>query len=642
MSEEEQMTRQRFLSCGVGIVLLGALAVALPACGGGGGGGSDDTDDLFLQSFVIVDEFGNHLGGQDSEDVYRNARLLFTFNTAVDMDSVSERTIRIAIPTGDPNMPLYLEALGRFEAVPGAPNQILFNPTSTTPANGEDTPFGFDANAQYDVYIPSMLDSDKYVQGGGKGVVQTFETKFTTGIEYTQDYQQPEFLSSNPPHGATDVDSESDVDMFFDRPMRPDSFVLGDTIRVVNTATGRDIVGTIRVSPDAKTISFRPLIGYGPGPYLIRVTVSRDVISFSGNKIARDVLIEFTTEYDPTQPLVDELEEDFVNNAYEETNNAVYMPTNPRADWNAQATLGLLVGLSGSGQITVRRSTGNFLFPPWGWGANGPMRFQTYCDQNDLGTNARTITGYDWYYNATNSANNASNVSMFLGHTDLNGLTSNWANNFQVGGNVQTPVTVVNNVGTYAIPMGGPSWLAAPPFSANFGYQGGGLKLLLEIQCNAGPAGPLGNPRVTFAGCWGVLTSAPDRRVAYTSVGGTTANLVQYYVDTRWHWLITKSENQSKWYDFGDEDPTYLDVLFVPSIADQPAGTASEFTFEGAHEDSSNPGQPDLINTSGWRSTLTGLSGYRFIRFNVVFTANTGTNQAPSFDKLIFPYIYFQ
>ena len=66
----------------------------------------------------------------------------------------------------------------------------------------------------------------------------------------------------------------------------------------------------MRTSPDAKTISFRPLIGYGPGKTIpdpnnpgqtidvghdIQVTVTRDVTSFAGNPIPKDVLIVFRT-----------------------------------------------------------------------------------------------------------------------------------------------------------------------------------------------------------------------------------------------------------------------------------------------------------------------------------------------------------
>jgi hypothetical protein len=259
-----------------------------------------------------------------------------------------------------------------------------------------------------------------------------------------------------------------------------------------------------------------------------------------------------------------------------------------------------------------------------------------------MGNQGRTITGYDWYYNASNTANNATNVTINLGHTDLTNLTGSWANNFQVGGNVQTPTTVVNNIPTYPIPLGGPSWLAGPTFSQNHTYQGSGLNYLLEIICTPGPGGPNGNPAVTFAGAWGVLTSAPQVRIVYTIPPSTTGTGQRYYVDMRYHWLITHSEAQSKFYDFGAADPTYLDALISPEVADQPAGTTSVWEFEGAPEDSNAPGTPDPLETSGWQDSLTKVSGYRFIRFRVVMGGNLSTNQAPSYDKITFPFIFFQ
>lgn len=643
------MRNQSFLRSFVWLAVAGTVALVLPACGGGGGGGSagsDDNKDLYLQSFLIVDQFGNQLGGQQSTNVYRNARLLFTFNVPIDFSTVTDRTVRVGIPvTLQDGSQLLQEALGRYETVPGNPNQIIFNPTSTTAQDVEDNPFGFDANGFYSVLIPSVLDQNLAVTNAdGKGVVQTFTTTFTTGVEYVQDYEEPQFLSSNPTEGEVDVDSRSDIDMTFSKPMRPDSFILGQTITVVNADNGRQVVGTIRSSPDAKTISYRPLIGYGPGPSPIVVTVSRSVVSFSGNPLPKDIRLTFTTVFDPGQPNVDEVIEEFSTNLYEEVDPTVYTPVNPVADWNKGATIGSLAGLAGSGQITVQKSIGTFLYPPWGWGSGSSgLIFQTYHDNTELGASARTIAGYDWWVDSTNAASTATNVSLFAGEADRANLTTNFPTNWTFGGNQFTPTTVVNNLASYLIPQGGRRWLAAPTWSTNFLYMGN-ANMQIEIRCTGGMPGPYGTPAVTYAGAWGVNTSDPNSRTAfnYPAVLGNTVVTSRYNVDIRWNWLITTSEAQSKWYDIGATDPSFLDVLFAPSIADQPAGTTSTWTFQGAPESASNPGNPDLVNASNWRNDLPSLSGNRFVRFRVVMGGNITTGQAPTYDRLVFPFIYFQ
>ena len=109
-------------------------------------------------------------------------------------------------------------------------------------------------------------------------------------------------------------------------------------------------------------------------------------------------------------------------------------------------------------------------------------------------------------------------------------------------------------------------------------------------------------------------------------------------MDIRYHWLITHSEAQSKFYDIGASDPTYLDALISPEVADQPACTTSVWEFEGAAEDVNNLGNPDPVNTSGWQNSLSKVSGYRWIRFRILMGGNISTNQAPTYDKITFPF----
>ena len=61
------------------------------------------------------------------------------------------------------------------------------------------------------------------------------------------------------------------------------------------------------------------------------------------------------------------------------------------------------------------------------------------------------------------------------------------------------------------------------------------------------------------------------------------------------------------------------------------------------HERRDNPGTPssDPGDLSGWQNSLTKVSGYRHIRFRVIMGGNLSTNQAPSYEQITFPFIFF-
>ena len=93
----------------VGLAILLALSISVAGCGGGGGASKGSIEgyidqDLALTTFLIVEENPNgtvtQIGGPNSTNVLRDARLQFTFNTPVDIGSVNDRTLRVGIPTG--------------------------------------------------------------------------------------------------------------------------------------------------------------------------------------------------------------------------------------------------------------------------------------------------------------------------------------------------------------------------------------------------------------------------------------------------------------------------------------------------------------------------------------------------------------
>jgi len=311
----------------VGLAILVTLGFGLVGCGGGSGGGAGGQggsiidQDLAVMTFLIVEERANgtyvQIGGPESTDVLRDSRLLFTFNTMVDLDSVTDRTLRVGIPTGGG---LVEKAQGIYyhpvDPSNGSKihNQIIFNPTYTTEGPTADNPEGFDRMAVYQVHIPSVLNSSVYMQNlMGDGIVSEYDASFETGANYVDTGVQPhwdERLSSPLPN-TTQVDAKADIVVAFDQPMKPDSFLLGDTFVVQNTFDGSVPLGTLRFSTDLRRVIFRPVFGYGKGVdsthggndpldpqtdgFEISVIVTREVTNLSGNPTPRQISFKFRT-----------------------------------------------------------------------------------------------------------------------------------------------------------------------------------------------------------------------------------------------------------------------------------------------------------------------------------------------------------
>jgi hypothetical protein len=642
------------------LAVFAAVAVAFPACGGGSSGGDSGKkgidgggEDLYVKKVLLIDSLSNtdinspgapkykDIGGVGTLNAFRDSKILFIFNTAVKFNSVSNRTLRVGIPVSGG---LLVEAPGRFEPVAKRSNWIVFNPTFRTaydpsdPDRSPDNPFGLDGDAVYEIDVPAFGDRDKVVQNKeGDAIVKGFNGTFRTSNDYIQTFTQPELVETNPLDGQTEVGASADVELVFSEAMKPDSFRLGDTVIVRNLDTARNVLGTLRFSADAKKVVFRPVFGYGPGPYTIFVRVKTDVTNLSGNPIPKELNLQFVTERDETVPTLVDIRETFDTTDFEDTD---FGSAEALADWNTGVNSGYLAGLYATGTVTVKNSA-NYLYPPWAWGQNFAAQFQTFWRAQNMGGSARTMTGYDWYYRADNAAATVTNVTINLGHHDpgssgTNGLSTNFPNNFK-----DTPVTVVSNLGTYAIPQNTAtgSWLPGPTFTKNFKFNGND-NLLFELFVTTDVNG-LTNRIIN--GAWGFgygsLTQAAYTQPTWWSTAAKTT--ASYVFDVRFNWLISDSEAQSLFYDTGVKSPTFFSALISPEIADQPAGTSTALTFQGAPEDPNNPGQADFQGVSDWLHELEKLSGYRYIRFNVKMTSNTSTAQSPRYDTLTFPFYFF-
>jgi hypothetical protein len=402
---------------------------------------------------------------------------------------------------------------------------------------------------------------------------------------------------------------------------------MNQTVFVRNRSSARTVLGSLRFSTDAKTVTFRPVFGYGKGPSEIFVRVTDAVTNLPGNPIPKEVRIQFVSVYDPDQFNQGDVQETFDGNTHEDT---TFQNTNPLADWNSGVTQGFLAGKFTSGTVTILRGNNTYATPPWGWGGSFTAQSQMLFISGDVGS-ARTITGFDWYKYCTTSST-ATNVTIKMGHTQSGGLTTGFAANYS-----DTPVTCVNNLGSYPIsnsPYRG--WATGPAFTSNWGYNGSD-NVILEVVCTCGGASN------SWTGYWQVLNSGSVQRTAYTRpswAGAPAVTTNNYHYDTRFTFLIDVSEAQSHWYDMGIRTPQFLDVFLEPDLSSQPAGTSSEWKFQGAPEDVSVGGVPDVTSATQWIDDLEQLTGLRFVRFHVDFKSNQSTNARPMFDTVVFPFVW--
>ncbi|MCU0725723.1 MAG: Ig-like domain-containing protein [Planctomycetes bacterium] len=632
----------------LGLAVIFAVGLGLPACGGGGGGSGGVADtDIYLQKFLVVDrsEGAKSLGGPDSTDVYRDARLLLAFNVPPDMTTVNDRTVRIGIPAGGG---LFQNAVGKFVQNVNNPREVFFDPTYTkaNPGSTADNPLGFEANAIYQIELLSIYETTLAVRNlSGGGLVSTYRAQIQTIDYYLPTREQPEITGHDPADGATGVPSRADIRIFFTEPMKPSSFVLGQTFIVLDESSGRVPIGQIRFSSDYRTVTFRPLFGYGKGTdsidpnqagVPISVLISRGVTNLAGREIPVSLEFSFRTEYDPTQPNFDDRREDFNNAVYEDrsySGTPNFGDLYPLASWN-NASPGNLRGTFTGGQASVFRTTySTVTLEPWASGAIA-TQFQTMFFPSEVGGSSRTIRGFEWYKYCTSFSTSCNSVRILMGHTKSGALGTTFAANYS-----DSPVTCVNGA-NYVINTGSRVWQAGPTYTTDFPYNGTD-NLILEIQ-HTGSNGGGYTAGVANRGYaeWMEYNGGTALRSVYTPGAGSTAVIGPrvWEYGTRFTYLIDRSEAQSAWYDMGLAQPQFLDYVLNASV---PVGTSVGLTFQGAPELPLSAGLPDVDSATDFIGSLSDLSGYRFIRFHAEFKGNGQTNQQAEIDSLIFPFIFF-
>jgi hypothetical protein len=156
----------------------------------------------------------------------------------------------------------------------------------------------------------------------------------------------PGLVRTDPVDGETGVESTADIVVEFDTPLDASTFEVGRTVFVENVTPGwigdPGVIGNLRFSSDLMTVTFRPVFGYGVGPYDIRMRITTDATGLSGDPLLDEVDFTFTTEFDPTQPNSGVIRESFDDNSQEDT---TFPHSDPLAAWNGPGAPGMLLGV---------------------------------------------------------------------------------------------------------------------------------------------------------------------------------------------------------------------------------------------------------------------------------------------------------
>lgn len=557
-----------------------------------------------------------------------------------------------------------------------APARVLFNPryqiaTYNHPGEIDYNPEALEPNTTYTVFIdggPNPANSFDLVRNrDGLPLGAPFFTQFTTGSRYVQDFSRPELRTNVPGDGSTNVPYDADIEITFDEPMDVSSFVLprfqGDDVYTIivrytpnpinGTLRGRNVVGIVRVKPQTggNVVQFRPIQGFGKGPYEVEVVVTNLVTDLSGNNINRQFQFTFRTESNPTAEDFSQFDESFDNL---NKRDGSYVPVGDylAAKWNGNIAPPTLPPAAERGILSTSVQEVAFdvagpnaptnLGPSAGVNVwyHQPIEVQMLFPAAEMGGRARTLSGFYWL-TGTLRGRTYPGFAVQLGHANeavdaagfpSSGPSSNHFGDFPV---VVIPTTTYRTATTTVVQN---TYVKSPEFQSVFDYDGQ-RGLILHMVHNGDPAStPQPAPNNDLWERWrndnSYLVNCSTVRIPSVNVSQTNG----WLYSIRFNYLTPGAEAQSLFYDIGRPDARILPQQVVPGT--QPQGTSAIFLWQGAKEDSINPTVPDLTTLTGWLSDIRSLSNYRFIRFHCTLRNNTHARTSPKIDLLSIPFVW--
>ena len=654
-------------SLGVRCAASALAGILLASCGNTGGDGKNNLPTVYPGPLKV-----RFVNSERRVGWERNSPIEFTFSAPLSKESlkpgVIDKAIQIGIVTASGRIP----AVGSFSFVvehnPGnvveRRDKVVFDPTRTK-ASGDlgcaDNPNGFKPLATYVITVPTSATSKKYLTStAGDGILEPFESYFTTGERYIKELTAPRYvgidgqgsLGFNPPRKVNgEVPYNVNVTVVFDEAMDPVSFELGNTILMKNE-TLSVIQGAPVMVPGGfvsdtcgRTWTFVPSFSFGGGGYDIAMVVTSGLKDLAGNPLSNSQTIRFRTEVKPSIPTVQVLNESFDNTTKRDAANTT-------ADWGV-LTAGVLKG----GLVTTTVTNVQLLPSQYVGALRTRVRDHPFAQEGSAGVGhdqwiyfqgslgaANAVTGMGWgpSSNLIYSANYSA-VRVTLGHTQSDSLATNMTNNFDVG----LPVTVFD--GGYLIPYHGGSidppcqtdlcavgFWPFPAFSNFFEYNGKN-NVIVDVNSNQGKTYQI--TRIFYG-----PATFPNTHT-FTTTGGNTGTLLEPAVtDMQFTFKRRTTKAQSTFYDTGNDSPDYAAPILSPSV--QSGGTDATIEFEGAKgilfPITGNPTNviPDPTTYTGFVTNIQQLDDYRFIRFRVTFVANVTTGQVPFLNNIAIPFVF--
>jgi hypothetical protein len=635
-----------------GAVLAGLL---LAACGSGGSAASQNeilNPGPLRVLWVSCDR---------RDDWERNRSVEFHFSAPLSKATLNvlngtagAKALQIGVTTSSGRIPADGSYSFKVEGSKLRQDILIFDPTRTESSNDlgcADNPNGFEPLTTYDIDIPTQATSTKYLTStSGDGIVLPFSSFFTTSEDYVRELDPPSYVGIDgqgalgfepvrKPSG--EIPYNSRVTVVFDEAMDPASFELGTTIQMRNETLSANVPGAFVPDLCGRSWRFVPSFSFGGGGYDIALIMTSGLKDLAGNPMLNPQTIRFRTEVKPNIPTVQVISESFNNQTNRDT-------VNTTADWGV-----LLPGTLQGGAVTttvvniaIQDATGTrtrVRDHPFAQTGSGNVGHDQWVFTQSMLGGASAITQVGWgpSSNALFAANHP-RVTVNLGHSQSDSLSTTMDNNFDVG----LPVKVADTA--YTIPQRATidppcnadacaaGYWPLPAFTNFFEYNGRN-NVILDVDAALGT-----NYQITriwygpasFANCH-----------TFCATGQSTGVLTEPLVpDTQFTFKRRTTIAQSTFYDSGQDNPNYSAPILVPSV--QTGGTSVAIEFEGAEgilfPIPGNPNNviPDPTTFTGFVSNTDTLDGYRFVRFRVTFVANVSTGQVPLLKSVDVPYIF--
>jgi len=522
-------------------------------------------------------------------DVRRDEALVVVFSEELDPDSVVPGSIRILRRRGNREQPFTAKVKGR---------RLILTPPQ---------PFGFEAGERYWLIVEGFPSLRAPRSRDGRLMKRRYRASFGTSRLY-----RPETIPPRVENVSIREEAAGGwrVNIEFTEPIAPGSMDPRSSVSVRDLSTGEPIPGRLIADHRSRLFRFLPQPGSRPAAVVAKLTSA--IQDLAGNPLDLAGGGEWILDL-PAMPVpltregsgpIGEIAEDF-------TSILMMDPAGTCALWSDPAHPGVLLG---SPARTTLSLPGDGTRPEK-WVGIGDERvvIRMILTRDELGP-ARELTGLLWSPpDAGCTRATYRGISVSITPTPRRRLRDTEPD---IG-----PAVTVLAEPEYRIEPGIGD-LVPIPFERPYRYDGT-ANLLVTVSIEPGDHTNFLRVRRTRAGESLIRVgrrSEPLRPAI--AVRGFSLNPVA----TSW------------FFDTGSESPEYLPVFIHPER--MPRGVVMELSFQGARRLGPDGRAPlaDPGAVSEWVKDPSGLVGYRYLRFRVVFRGVSLTGEEPVLDDIVIPF----